>query len=96
MTTKVSRASECSRVLSSSRLFFATSRLIASVEIEKSRIFRPRLLIRGLPGMGQQYLAGAVLSHFEGVHVQSFDLSTLLSDSTRVRNVLGISRAAYC
>lgn len=46
--------------------------------------------------MGQQYLAGAILSHFEGVHVQSFDLPTLLSDSTRVRNTLGIPLAAYC
>nr|KMM64260.1 ATPase family AAA domain-containing protein 2 [Coccidioides posadasii RMSCC 3488] len=47
---------------------------------EKSRVFRPRLLIRGRPGMGQQYLAAAVLQHLEGVHVQSFDLPTLLSD----------------
>lgn len=50
---------------------------------ERSRVFRPRLLVRGLPGMGQQYLAGALLNHFEGLHVQSFDLPTLLSDSTR-------------
>jgi len=33
--------------------------------------------------MGQQYLAGALLNHFEGLYVQSFDLPTLLSDSTR-------------
>ena len=33
--------------------------------------------------MGQQYLAGALLNHFEGLHVQSFDLPTLISDSTR-------------
>ncbi|EED16017.1 AAA family ATPase, putative [Talaromyces stipitatus ATCC 10500] len=52
-------------------------------EFETSRIFRPRLLIRGAQGMGQQYLAGAILHHFEGLHVQSFDLPTLLSDSTR-------------
>ena len=52
-------------------------------EFERSRVFRPRLLVRGLPGMGQQYLAGALLNHFEGLHVQSFDLPTLLSDSTR-------------
>lgn len=52
-------------------------------EFETSRVFRPRLLIRGSLGMGQQYLAGAVLHHFEGLHVQSFDLPTLLSDSTR-------------
>lgn len=35
--------------------------------------------------MGQQYLAGALLNHFEGLHVQSFDIPTLLSDSGRVR-----------
>jgi len=52
-------------------------------DFERSRIFRPRLLVRGLPGMGQQYLAGALLNHFEGLHVQAFDLPTLLSDSTR-------------
>ncbi|KAL6715686.1 TAT-binding protein-like protein 7, AAA ATPase [Lecanora helva] len=52
-------------------------------EFERSRVFRPRLLVRGLPGMGQQYLAGALLNHFEGLHVQAFDLPTLMSDSTR-------------
>jgi SpoVK/Ycf46/Vps4 family AAA+-type ATPase len=52
-------------------------------EFERSRVFRPRLLLRGALGMGQQYLAGALLHHFEGLHVQSFDLPTLLSDSTR-------------
>ncbi|KAL1960787.1 hypothetical protein VTO42DRAFT_6617 [Malbranchea cinnamomea] len=50
---------------------------------ETSRVFRPRLLIRGKSGMGQQYLAAALLNHFEGLHVQPFDLPTLLSDSTR-------------
>ncbi|KXL41463.1 hypothetical protein M433DRAFT_353824 [Acidomyces richmondensis BFW] len=50
---------------------------------ESSRIFRPRLLIWGLPGMGQQYLGSALLSKFEGLHVQSFDMATLLKDSTR-------------
>lgn len=34
--------------------------------------------------MGQQYLAGALLNHFEGLHVQSFDIPTLLCDSGRV------------
>lgn len=52
-------------------------------EFETERVFRPRLLIRGAQGMGQQYLAAAVLHHFEGLHVQSFDLPTILSDSTR-------------
>lgn len=49
---------------------------------ETSRVFRPRLLIRGKVGMGQQYLAAALLNHFEGLHVQAFDLPTLLSDTT--------------
>jgi len=53
-------------------------------QFESSRIFRPRLLIWGLPGMGQQYLGSALLSKFEGLHVQSFDMATLLQDSTRV------------
>jgi len=54
-------------------------------QFEAARIFRPRLLIRGLQGMGQQYLGAALLSKFEGLHVQNFDLATLMKDSTRVR-----------
>ena len=49
-------------------------------EFERSRIFRPRLLISGLAGMGQSYLAAAILHHLEGVHVQTLDLATLLGD----------------
>lgn len=48
---------------------------------ETSRVFRPRLLIQGRPGLGQGYLASALLSHFEGLHVQSLDLATLLGDT---------------
>jgi ATPase family AAA domain-containing protein 2 len=48
---------------------------------EASRVFRPRLLIEGKPGLGQGYLAAALLSHFEGLHVQSLDLATLLGDT---------------
>ena len=54
-------------------------------EFEKARVFRPRLLIGGESGMGQAYLGGALLNHFEGLHVQSFDLPTIFSDSARVR-----------
>jgi len=50
---------------------------------ESSRIFRPRLLISGLQGMGQQYLGAALLNKLEGLHVQSFDLPTILEDATR-------------
>ncbi|RDL40558.1 Uncharacterized protein BP5553_00537 [Venustampulla echinocandica] len=52
-------------------------------EFEKSRVFRPRLLIGGESGMGQAYLGSAILNHFEGLHVQSFDLPTIFSDSAR-------------
>ncbi|KAH8726823.1 hypothetical protein GQ44DRAFT_770760 [Phaeosphaeriaceae sp. PMI808] len=50
---------------------------------ESSRIFRPRLLISGLQGMGQQYLGAALLNKIEGLHVQSFDLPTILEDPSR-------------
>ncbi|KAK5089227.1 TAT-binding protein-like protein 7, AAA ATPase [Lithohypha guttulata] len=49
---------------------------------ESSRVFRPRLLVHGRLGMGQQYIAAALLNHFQGVHVQSLDLSILLGDTT--------------
>ncbi|KXS97949.1 hypothetical protein AC578_3397 [Pseudocercospora eumusae] len=52
-------------------------------DFEASRVFRPRLLIKGVEGMGQQYLGAALLSKFEGLHVQNFDLATLIKDSTR-------------
>ncbi|CAO2657381.1 Nn.00g035070.m01.CDS01 [Neocucurbitaria sp. VM-36] len=50
---------------------------------ESSRVFRPRLLITGLQGMGQQYLGAALLNKIEGLHVQSFDLPTILEDPAR-------------
>jgi SpoVK/Ycf46/Vps4 family AAA+-type ATPase len=63
---------------------FGFSRETLQQDFEKSRVFRPRLLIGGEPGMGQAYLGGAILNHFEGLHVQSFDLPTIYSDSARV------------
>ncbi|KAK9474053.1 P-loop containing nucleoside triphosphate hydrolase protein [Dipodascopsis tothii] len=48
-----------------------------------SKTFRPRLLVHARGGMGQEYLGAAILQHLEGFHVQTFDLATLLSDSTR-------------
>ncbi|KAG8883667.1 hypothetical protein FRB97_006157 [Tulasnella sp. 331] len=47
------------------------------------RVHRPRLAIHGPVGMGQAYVGAAALHHLEGVHVQSLDLGTLMSDSTR-------------
>jgi SpoVK/Ycf46/Vps4 family AAA+-type ATPase len=52
-------------------------------QFESGRIFRPRLLISGLQGMGQQYLGAALLNKIEGLHVQSFDLPTILEDPAR-------------
>ena len=52
-------------------------------ELDRARVFRPRLLVRGLRGMGQQHIASAILHKLEGLFVQSFDMATLLEDSTR-------------
>ena len=49
-------------------------------EFERARIFRPRLLLCGSLGMGQNYLSSAVLHYLEGVFVQCFDLPTLMAD----------------
>lgn len=49
-------------------------------DFDRSRVFRPRLLISGAPGMGQQYVSAAILHHFERVHVQHFDVATILGD----------------
>ncbi|KAL2188903.1 AAA-domain-containing protein [Thermothelomyces heterothallicus CBS 203.75] len=57
-------------------------------EFERSRIFRPRLLISGVPGMGQNYLASAILHHLEGVHVQTMDLAALLGDGRPMEQVI--------
>lgn len=53
-------------------------------EFDKSRTYRPRLLIQGIQGMGQQYLGGALLHKFERLHVQPFDLSALYSNPESV------------
>jgi SpoVK/Ycf46/Vps4 family AAA+-type ATPase len=52
-------------------------------EIDKAKIFRPRLLVHGLRGMGQQELSSALLHKLEGLFVQSFDMATLMEDSSR-------------
>ncbi|CAO1620981.1 unnamed protein product [Parajaminaea phylloscopi] len=50
---------------------------------EQLRIFRPRLVIAGSPGMGQGFVGGALLHHLEGYHVQSLDIGALMGDSAR-------------
>ncbi|KAF7556750.1 hypothetical protein G7046_g6220 [Stylonectria norvegica] len=57
-------------------------------EFERSRVFRPRFIIYGAGGMGQGYLASALLHHFEGVHVQNFDLPSLLGDGRSMEQVI--------
>ncbi|PSS00960.1 hypothetical protein BD289DRAFT_479158 [Coniella lustricola] len=57
-------------------------------DFDKSRIFRPRLLITGAPGMGQTYIAAAVLHYFERVHVQNFDLANILGDGRPAEQVI--------
>jgi len=52
--------------------------------MEKLRLYRPRVVLYGSLGMGQTFVAAAVLHHLEGYHVQTLDLGTLLGDSARV------------
>ncbi|KAK9456548.1 hypothetical protein V1511DRAFT_486369 [Dipodascopsis uninucleata] len=52
-------------------------------EFESMRIFRPRMLISGSGGMGQEYIGAAILQYLEGFHIQSFDLATIMGDPTR-------------
>ena len=52
--------------------------------METLRVYRPRIVVYGPVGMGQNYIGTAALHHLEGYHVQNLDLGTLLSDSTRV------------
>jgi len=52
--------------------------------METLRVYRPRLVLHGPPGMGQGYIGAAALHHLEGYHVQTLDLGTLMGDSTRV------------
>ena len=52
--------------------------------MESLRVYRPRVVLYGEPGMGQSYIGPASLHHLEGYHVQTLDLGSLLGDSTRV------------
>lgn len=54
--------------------------------MEKLRVYRPRVVLHGSPGMGQTFVAAAILHHLEGYHVQTLDLGSLLGDSARVCN----------
>jgi hypothetical protein len=58
--------------------------IIWPLAMETLRVYRPRIVVYGPVGMGQNYIGTAALHHLEGYHVQNLDLGTLLSDSTRV------------
>ncbi|SPO00510.1 related to 26S proteasome subunit YTA7 [Cephalotrichum gorgonifer] len=57
-------------------------------EFDRCRVFRPRFLVHGTAGMGQAYIASALLHHLEGVHVQTFDLPSLLGDGRPMEQVI--------
>ncbi|KAF5661543.1 26S proteasome subunit [Fusarium heterosporum] len=57
-------------------------------EFERSRIFRPRFIIYGAGGMGHSYISSAILHYFEGVHVQNFDLPSILADGRSMEQVI--------
>ncbi|KAI0820715.1 AAA-domain-containing protein [Trametes gibbosa] len=61
----------------------ALEREIMLQSMENLRIYRPRVVLHGPVGMGQGYIAAAALHHLEGYHIQTLDLGTLMSDSTR-------------
>ena len=52
--------------------------------METLRVHRPRVVVHGPVGMGQEYVAAAALHYLEGYHIQNLDLGTLIGDSTRV------------
>ncbi|KAL7627078.1 TAT-binding protein-like protein 7, AAA ATPase [Parahypoxylon ruwenzoriense] len=67
---------------------FGFSREALHQEFQRFRVYRPRLLICGSPGMGQVYVSAAILHYLEGVHVQNFDLATVLGDPLPAEQVL--------
>ncbi|OWB56127.1 hypothetical protein B5S28_g2018 [[Candida] boidinii] len=50
--------------------------------LEKTRCFRPRLLVSGKRGLGQDYIMNAVLHNLEGFHVQKLDFVSIFSGAT--------------
>ncbi|KAF7969130.1 hypothetical protein HWV62_28250 [Athelia sp. TMB] len=61
----------------------ALEREMTNQAMETLRVYRPRVILHGPVGMGQNYVGPAALHHLEGYHVQSLELGTLMSDSTR-------------
>lgn len=63
-------------------------REIREQRFERARVYRPRLLIHGRQGMGQQYLGKAILRKFERLHVQSLDLSVIYGNTGSVSDLI--------
>ncbi|PKI83929.1 hypothetical protein MVES_001879 [Malassezia vespertilionis] len=61
----------------------ALERELLQESFEKSRVYRPRLVLHGAAGMGQIQVAQGLVHAMEGVHVQTITVSTLLGDSTQ-------------
>ncbi|KAK3340208.1 hypothetical protein B0H65DRAFT_430337 [Neurospora tetraspora] len=59
-----------------------------SQDFQRSRVYRPRLLLCGVAGMGHGYLSKAILHYLEGVHVQDFGLPVVLNDSRPPEQVI--------
>lgn len=49
----------------------------------QAQVHRPRLLLHGLPGLGQRTMAEALLHSIEGFHVLTISASQLLGDGTQ-------------
>ncbi|KAG5642143.1 hypothetical protein DXG03_003573 [Asterophora parasitica] len=61
----------------------ALEREMLMQSMQTLRIYRPRVVVHGPVGMGQNYVGAAALHHLEGYHIQTLELGTLMSDSTR-------------
>lgn len=61
---------------------------VQRLAMETLRVYRPRVILHGEPGMGQVYVGAALLHHLEGYHVQSLELGALMGDSARVSATL--------
>ncbi|KAF5371995.1 hypothetical protein D9615_008134 [Tricholomella constricta] len=61
----------------------ALEREMLMQSMQTLRVYRPRVVVHGPEGMGQGYVGAAALHHLEGYHIQTLELATLMSDSTR-------------
>ncbi|CCD23112.1 chromatin segregase YTA7 NDAI_0B00780 [Naumovozyma dairenensis CBS 421] len=52
-------------------------------QIEQARICKPRLIITGPSGNGQQYISAAILNYLDKYNVQKLDLASLFSETTK-------------